>query len=389
MKKLKIFKTNKQKKLILIDLSMILACIIYMRLIFKKSFIKMVIAIPINIYNAIILSNGIPSLVENISSIIVSILLVDVIMVLIFSFPLNIICFAYRRSYKRKIKETNTFESIQDIEYFRDTFNNISPAIISNVIDFEIEYKKDITATIMKLIVNKNIKFDNDKIVLISSNTENLKESEIFVLDQIKNNKLIKDNNTIIENEEFAKLGIKEAEEDGYIIRKNSIKHFITKSVILIILFIGTMNLFNSQVINYDTIDNFDREKLSQNVTEEEALEVLTSDEMKNILAEMKKFFIKVITGIIMIFIPIYGLIYIKMYNIAKPKYKRTNKGNILIEQLYGLKNYIHDFSYLNEATKEQIVLWEDFLIYAILLEENEKIIEEICKLKKVTIPKI
>ena len=38
----------------------------------------------------------------------------------------------------------------------------------------------------------------------------------------------------------------------------------------------------------------------------------------------------------------------------------------------------------LYKADKESIILWDDFLVYAIVLEENEKIIEEILKLKNV-----
>lgn len=45
------------------------------------------------------------------------------------------------------------------------------------------------------------------------------------------------------------------------------------------------------------------------------------------------------------------------------------------------VQNFIHDFGNLKEYDKEQIVTWEDFLIYAIFLEENNKISEDIAKL--------
>lgn len=41
------------------------------------------------------------------------------------------------------------------------------------------------------------------------------------------------------------------------------------------------------------------------------------------------------------------------------------------------MKNFIHDYSNLSEAEKDSLVLWDDYLIYAVVLEENEKIIEE------------
>ena len=68
----------------------------------------------------------------------------------------------------------------------------------------------------------------------------------------------------------------------------------------------------------------------------------------------------------------------------ANDKYERTSEGKVLVEQIGGMKNFIHDFSNLSKSEKEEVVLWNDFIIYAILLEENEKIIHEIFKLKKV-----
>ena len=61
---------------------------------------------------------------------------------------------------------------------------------------------------------------------------------------------------------------------------------------------------------------------------------------------------------------------------------KRTETGEILTEQISGLKNFIRDFSNLVEADKEQLVHWKDFLIYAVVLEENERVIEDIFRMK-------
>ena len=61
---------------------------------------------------------------------------------------------------------------------------------------------------------------------------------------------------------------------------------------------------------------------------------------------------------------------------------KRTQAGEILTAQIWGLKNFIRDFSNLAESEKEQLVLWDDFLIYAVVLEENERIIDDIFRLR-------
>lgn len=64
-------------------------------------------------------------------------------------------------------------------------------------------------------------------------------------------------------------------------------------------------------------------------------------------------------------------------------QYKRTNLGNEMAECIYGMKNFIHDYSNLSEVHQEQVVLWDDYLVYAVVLEENQKIIADIMSRRK------
>ena len=68
----------------------------------------------------------------------------------------------------------------------------------------------------------------------------------------------------------------------------------------------------------------------------------------------------------------------------ANDKYERTSEGKVLVEQIVGMKNFIHDFSNLSKSQKDEVILWNDFLVYAVLLEENDKIIKDIFNYKKV-----
>ena len=53
---------------------------------------------------------------------------------------------------------------------------------------------------------------------------------------------------------------------------------------------------------------------------------------------------------------------------------KKTKLGNEINYKLDGLKNFIRDFSKLDERTKEEVVLWDDYLIYSVLFGDNKKI---------------
>ena len=89
----------------------------------------------------------------------------------------------------------------------------------------------------------------------------------------------------------------------------------------------------------------------------------------------------------------IYGIIYrkskmvvVKANQSLQNNYERTEKGNEIVEKIAGLKKFIKEFSLLSQREKEEVVLWEDFLTYAVLLEENEKIVKDIFSYKNLNI---
>ncbi|MGN1378867.1 MAG: DUF2207 family protein, partial [Bacilli bacterium] len=86
---------------------------------------------------------------------------------------------------------------------------------------------------------------------------------------------------------------------------------------------------------------------------------------------------------IIIILIILYkkSFLLVKVYLNKRNKYQRTALGEEKTTYIHALQNFIHDFSNLKDADKKEIVLWNDFLVYAIILEENNKIVDDIIKL--------
>ena len=78
---------------------------------------------------------------------------------------------------------------------------------------------------------------------------------------------------------------------------------------------------------------------------------------------------------------------YIILYVIISTKHsKRTNLGNEVNYKLDGLKNFIRDFSLLDEREKEEIKVWDDYLIYSVLFGDNKKIYDDMKDKVKYTI---
>ena len=61
-----------------------------------------------------------------------------------------------------------------------------------------------------------------------------------------------------------------------------------------------------------------------------------------------------------------------------KERFTRTEEGERVTELVFGLKNYIRDFTKLSEADKGAAAFWDDFLVYAVVLEENEQVVGQL-----------
>lgn len=81
------------------------------------------------------------------------------------------------------------------------------------------------------------------------------------------------------------------------------------------------------------------------------------------------------------LFVPLHRLFkLIGMRKRGDVLWERTELGNEAAGKIAALRRFIHDFSMLSTAEKEEALLWEDYLVYAIVLEDNKKIVKDISK---------
>lgn len=60
-----------------------------------------------------------------------------------------------------------------------------------------------------------------------------------------------------------------------------------------------------------------------------------------------------------------------------KKKLVKTKLGKEIFLKLCGLKNYLRDFNNFDEKNLKEIVLWEDYILYAIILKESKNLSNE------------
>lgn len=226
-----------------------------------------------------------------------------------------------------------------DIEYFRDYLNKVSPACVSYLIDFELDLDRDVSAHLLKLQLDGYIEEQNGIFKVTQKDQTNLKSSDIILLDFIESNfrdtsKLYQYKNVIV-NEMVDEKYIK------YTFEKGDFKKFATLFVTLQFI------TFTSPIL---------------------VSVLLSSDSPVFTII----FSITLVLGsIMMISTPVILIAKVIIY-IKWGAIKRTEKGNMLLEQIYGLKKFLEDFTNIDDSNLNEVHLREYYLVYAVVLGVND-----------------
>ena len=311
-------------------------------------------------------------------------LLVILFRSLIVCVPMTMIYLAIKIPMKKNHRKNVIFEAVDDINYYRDNLGEMSPGLISFMIDLNVEGNRDITAMLLYLKSKNIIDIDNNNHIKINEtyDVNQLKESDLVFLNWLKND----GRGYPIEWREAIE---KAAYQEGYIKanEKNRISGCLFP-IILELIMIVLMVLLLISVFNESTLAVVEAElaSLPEKFSVTQLLMIVAGS--TELLVFVIKILLCFILAVAIAFFPMFRFIYFFATNASKTRVKRTKLGNQLTERIYAMKNFINDFGNLSDATKEHLVLWDYFLIYAVVLEENDKIIDELSRYKNININK-
>ena len=60
---------------------------------------------------------------------------------------------------------------------------------------------------------------------------------------------------------------------------------------------------------------------------------------------------------------------------------RRTPQGEQEAECVYGIRNYLRDFTAISDADRRALVLWDDFFVYAVALGQNPHVVSELMRI--------
>ncbi len=242
-----------------------------------------------------------------------------------------------------KIMEENIPKE-NDISYFRDRVGQVSSGTLAFLLNKKIKFKDSIMASIFSLLYREYIKIENSKIFPTDKSKENLESNEKYIVDSHK---------FIFSFPEFKRFWEKYVIDDC--IKKGYIERSKERNGNYILVLVGII-FFGVSLISL----NFNNDTL--------------------FLLWFFDFFLFVLN------VFIYSGIC--AHTNDNHKYVRTEEGQELYVKLIGLKKFLKDFSVIDERKKEELYIWEDYMIYAILFDLpgilDKEVNEQYSKLKLV-----
>jgi uncharacterized membrane protein len=230
---------------------------------------------------------------------------------------------------RKEIRGTDTY-----IRYFPKYF---PPAIASYLLDLSIEITTDYTATVAYLMAKKYITIENDELIILNDSIENLSKHEKYTFDCLTQKH-------VFDSYEFKKLIIEDIKNMGLIEKGNRKIHFLRNmgfalGSCVICVFMG--NAFRGNWLEH-------------------------------VFGYLGVFSFLAILGVVA-----YSLFLLKKYEIEN--YERTQKGEEEAAKWSGMKKYLSDYTLIAERELNEIVIFEEYIPYAIALNEAttiEKYIE-------------
>lgn len=306
---------------------------------------------------------------------------------------------------KLRICKNMKLKTDKEYRYYRETLNQIAPSIVMFTYKMSTDIRKSISATILKLKLNGYITEVDNHLQCTNKKDAGLTESEKLLLNSVRTHSF--------DEKEYARLVEKETLDNKYLKKNNGyivLKLFkmIATIILPILLINGSIEFDKYCFKNYgvEVMDNVQYVRIEN----EKDVDYLYNHEIKNKddyyheyrksqdywsynyrLVRADKFeysivrktmlfqildAVYIMLSIISIFV--FLILLIEQIRYFNKNYKRTMKGNELVNKAYALKNYLQEYSLIKNRTAEELILWEYYLIYAVVLDVNVGIEDEI-----------
>jgi len=245
-----------------------------------------------------------------------------------------------------QLEKLSKEDIIKNKQLYRDILYEVSPAVLAYLDNMTFNYEKTIITSLLYLKQKNYIDILGGNIIKNRYQGEiQLATTERLVLESINNGKVLVDGKKLqdcVLKDAFEQKVIKHSQEmdDKWISRvRNAIITYV--SAIILLSFVNII-------------------KIPTNIV--------------NIL--------NVLLPIFIILFPIISIVFFLTRLVSRDNdfTKRTKHGIEINRKIEGLKNYIKKYSLLEFKKSDSINIWEEYLIYSVIFEQNEMIEKEYSK---------
>lgn len=249
----------------------------------------------------------------------------------------------YKEKMNTKKLENKIIIKNIDFEYYRDIIDEYSPAILSFILD-GLEFDKDLGASVIYLI-NKGYLELQDQNKIVRTNKDDSKLSE-----------------------------------DLKILCNSDINHLLACTRLKTKTIKEEVQASQSGKTRRKWLSEIEKQVVEKGLVTEKKEHYGKTMGMLLIAGVIEALFAMCIESYGLLFfsgIVIYLLMFLRFWAFDENKFVKTQKGYELYTKVVGLKNYIKDYSNLSESELKEIAIWEDYSIYAIILNNSSKLNKE------------
>lgn len=318
--------------------------------------------------------------------------------------------FFFKRMFKVLfINKKARINNDKEFKYYRDKLDKISPNLILFTSKHNVDIRKSVSSTILKLKVSGYLVESRKKLKQTDKDISDLSESEKIIIDLI--------NGKPFNETTYKKVIEKEAVYKKYVTHN---KYGVAGRVIKIILLIALCTVFFKQSMKLDKYVSFNYHIV--NVVDNNIAYVRFRDhsdiaEIKEMVKDESHFYHKRVSifgndiripektlveakrleyplvrkAVLLNVLVLLSIIFCIMWAVfttymviielihLKKNYRTTIKGKNLLTNVYALKNFLEDFSIIKKRKEiDEVKLWDYYLIYAVALGLNEEIEDKV-----------
>ncbi|MBX9035371.1 DUF2207 family protein [Gordonibacter massiliensis (ex Traore et al. 2017)] len=300
----------------------------------------------------------------------------------LYSIPLVFVWRAVSGSIRKSTLRNATFDVTEGIDYYREKLTGLSPTAISLLMDLRIEPQKDVAALVLRYAMDGVVAFEGDAVRVVTFEHPSLKPSDTLLLHLLADQAVDRAG-----LERWEALATQEAVEEGYLAaqggggasaQKGCLRGCLGGCLVPFALLM-IWGVLAGSLLNFDAMDAFlDAAPVTQDAYEEALY--LSSDMAE--FGNLGMMLLFALAAIAIFVLPVAALVSMIASSSSTVRVRRTEQGQLAAEQIAGVRNFLHDFTNLSQADRGSLVVWDDFVVYAVVLEENDRIVKEVLSMR-------